>query len=193
MTISEEKSVLRKKQRAARLALSADDKKCKDDKIFEQMRKILSAAQENTVFTYVSGDIEVDTRRIIHYSLKVGKRVAVPRCSDSNGSMRFYYIDSPAQLEKGSFGILEPRIECPEASDLSHGLCIVPGLSFDGKGFRLGFGKGYYDRFLSKFGGVCIGMCYDADFTQTLPSDNFDRSVDMLVTETTVHEFNLCP
>lgn len=192
MTLCEGKALLRQKHKQARLAMTAEEKQHKDERIFEQMCKILDNTAENTVFTYVSGDIEVDTRRIIHYSLMVGKRVAVPRCLDGNGTMRFYYIDSPEQLIKGRFGILEPRADCAEVRDLSQGLCIVPGLSFDGRGRRLGFGKGYYDRFLAEFGGTAVGLCYACGFTKALPTDNFDRPVEILVTEAGVYRFNLC-
>lgn len=192
MTRGEEKAVLRRENKRLRIEMSAEKKQHNNEKISEQMCEIIDKSAENTVFTYVSGDIEVDTRRIINYSLKVGKRVAVPRCLDGNGTMRFYYIDSPAQLQKGRFGILEPCAYCKEADDLSRGLCIVPGLSFDGKGCRLGFGKGYYDRFLAEFKGTAVGLCYACNVTHSLPTDSFDRPVDMLVTEAGVYRFNLC-
>ena len=75
--------------------------------------------------------------------------------------MEFYEIHSLFELQPGTFGVLEP---VPENSRLvqeeTEGLCIVPGLSFDAEGYRLGYGKGYYDRFLSRFSGTTAGVCY---------------------------------
>lgn len=184
------KADLRRQQKKIRRAITAEEKLRKDSRIFERLREILTAGHENTVFTYVSGDMEVDTRQIILYSLKVGKRVAVPRCLDGKGNMRFYYIASLEQLEEGRFGILEPCRLCREVQDLSSGFCLVPGLRFDRKGYRLGYGGGYYDRFLAGFTGVSIGLCYDEDLMQALPVNSFDQAVDMLVTETALYRFH---
>ena len=94
------------------------------------------------------------------------------------------YIRSLDDLEKGTFGVLEPKHkQCKLVTDLSHGFCIVPGLCFDAKGYRLGYGKGYYDRFLSEFKGVTVGICYTSCVQYGLPHGYFDRPVDILVTE----------
>ena len=115
---------------------------------------------------------------------KDGKRIAVPKCIDKTGLMDFYYIDSTDCLKKGSFSIMEPDEEiCEKVTDFSDGLCLVPGLCFDYQGYRLGFGKGYYDRFLEKFGGISVGICYSRCIEKELPKGIFDKNADILVTD----------
>lgn len=136
-----------------------------------------------TLFTYVSKDIEVDTYSLIKAALANGKKVAVPRCA-ADRKMDFYYIKSLDDLESGSFGVMEPIADrCELVDDFSEGLCIVPGLSFDAEGYRLGYGKGYYDRFLSKFGGETVGLCYSNCIKWKLPHGHYDRPVDLIVTD----------
>ncbi len=137
-----------------------------------------------TVFTYVSKDIEVDTLAIIRAAWANGKKVAVPKCISQTREMDFYYITSMDDLENGAFGVLEPiESRCEKATDFSKGLCIVPGLSFDAEGYRLGYGKGYYDRFLSKFEGDTVGLCYSNCIKWKLPHGYYDKPVDMIVTD----------
>lgn len=186
--IKYKKQLLRTQMKSLRNSISREEKECRDAAIYQNLRRLFDKMAENMVFTYVSGNIEVDTFRIIHYSLKEGKRVAVPRCVNHTGEMKFYYITSMNQLEEGYFGILEPRPEyCEEVLDYSHGICLVPGLSFDLQGFRLGYGKGYYDRFLSVFHGMSVGLCYEDCLKPLLPIDLFDRKTEVLVTERNIY------
>lgn len=186
--IKYEKQLLRTQMKSLRNSISREEKERRDAVIYQNLQRLFDKIAENTVFTYVSGNIEVDTFRIIHYSLKAGKRVAVPRCINHTGEMKFYYIASINQLEEGHFGIFEPQPEyCKEVLDYSHGICLVPGLSFDLQGFRLGYGKGYYDRFLSVFHGVSVGLCYEDCLKPSLPVDLFDRKTEMLVTERKIY------
>ena len=98
--------------------------------------------------------------------------------------MEFYYIRSWQDLERASFGVMEPIVQrCERVEDESRGFCLVPGFSFDVQGFRLGYGGGYYDRFLSRFGGFTVGVCYSFCVQWNLPHGYYDRSVDLLVTE----------
>lgn len=137
-----------------------------------------------TLFTYVSKDIEVDTFALIKAAFANGKRVAVPKCVKDTREMIFYYIRSLDDLEPGAFGVMEPiEDRCVKVKDFSKGLCIVPGLSFDAEGYRLGYGKGYYDRFLSKFGGDTVGLCYSSCIKWKLPHGYYDRPVDLIVTD----------
>ena len=133
---------------------------------------------------YVSTPIEVDTFRIIRQAWEDGKRVAVPRCVPDTRNMEFYYIDSTDELSPGMFGVLEPEVN-PERlyAERGGGLCIVPAFSYDWRGYRLGYGKGYYDRFLSRFEGNMVGICYSECVQRSLPHGRFDRPVELLVTE----------
>lgn len=133
----------------------------------------------DTILTYISTDIEVDTIKFIDYLLESGKTVAVPKCEGKN--MRFIKITGFNSLVKGAFGILEPT-GSDEITDFKKTVCITPALSFDNDGYRLGYGGGFYDRFFEKFDGISVGICYDS-FIGSVPKEEYDRSVDILVTE----------
>ncbi len=117
--------------------------------------------------TYVFFIVEIQTDGILHRALAEGKALYLPRCLDDAGQMAFYRVQALEELESGSFGVREPSLAAPQYNmDLDgQALCLVPGLCFDNKGYRLGYGKGYYDRFLAKFRGVTLGLCYN-DFLQ---------------------------
>jgi 5-formyltetrahydrofolate cyclo-ligase len=98
--------------------------------------------------------------------------------------MDYYYINSFDDLEKGAYGLMEPDInKCQKVTDLNKGICLVPGLVYDREGYRLGFGKGYYDRFLINFHGITIGICYSRCVEQSLPRGFYDKPIDLVVTE----------
>ena len=182
--IKEVKKELRGRYRSYREGLPKAEKQQMDRAVYRRLIHLSSYQTNRVIFIYVSKPTEVDTLEIIRYSLRMGKRVAVPRCIPDTYQMQFYFIRSMEDLTPGMFGVLEPSAErCQPVSDLRHGLCVVPGISFDSKGYRLGYGKGYYDRFLSSFGGQTVGICYRACVPWILPHGYYDRPVDMLVTE----------
>ncbi len=178
------KAALREKYRNIRTAMTEDEKNSHDAAIAQQVRRLWQYEKNDTLLVYVSTPIEVDTHRIIEQALEDGKKVAVPRCVDGTRNMEFYYIRSLDDLESGSFGVLEPIPSKTELmTDYTRGLCIVPAFSYDWTGFRLGYGKGYYDRFLSRFEGNIIGICYSSCVQRSLPHGRYDRPVELLVTE----------
>ena len=189
--IREYKSALRKKVRNIRESMPQDEKKLLDGRILKNIMKLRQYKNNDTILTYVSTKIEVDTFALIHQAIKDGKRVAVPRCIDNSREMDFYYITSTEQLEPRTFGVLEPiKEECELLTDYSNGLCIIPGLMFDFEGYRLGYGKGYYDRFLSRFHGDTAGICYSSCVQWKLVHGFYDRRADLLVTEKYIRRTN---
>lgn len=178
------KTELRQKYRSLRQNMSQEIKDRYDKAIADQVMRLWQYKRQSVLLIYVSTPIEVDTLRIIQCALNDGKRVAVPRCIPNTRNMEFYYIRSLQDLEPGSFGVLEPN---PNPANLykesEGGLCIVPAFSYDWRGFRLGYGKGYYDRFLSRFEGNMVGICYSECVQRSLPHGRFDRPVELLVTE----------
>lgn len=180
------KTELRQKYKDVRSSMSADERCRIDTKIFNRLINLWQFRENSLILTYVSSPIEVDTRRLIAESLSRGKSVAVPRCIDGTRDMEFRLITSFYDLAPRSFGILEPSDDCPLVGDISQSLCIVPALSFDPSGYRLGFGKGYYDRFLSTYSGFAVGICYNACLEESLPHGKYDRKVSMLVTESKI-------
>lgn len=179
------KSELRQKYRSLRQAMPQEIKEQKDDAIALQVRRLWQYQRNNVLLIYVSTSIEVDTHRIIRRAIADGKRVAVPRCVPDTRNMEFYYIDSIEELSPGMFGVLEPSANPDRLyKECEGGLCIVPAFSYDWRGYRLGYGKGYYDRFLSRFEGNMVGICYSDCVQRSLPHGRYDRPVELLVTET---------
>jgi 5-formyltetrahydrofolate cyclo-ligase len=182
--IKEVKINLRTRYRGIRETMDKQKKLSMDSSMLSRLLALREYARNDTIFTYVSKPIEVDTLSLISAALANHKRVAVPRCVPDTYDMEFYYINSMEDLAKGTFGVLEPIIEkCTMVTDYSQGLCVVPGLAFDAQGYRLGYGKGYYDRFLSEFNGTTVGICYTACVQWNLPHGYYDKPVDLLITE----------
>lgn len=136
-----------------------------------------------TILTYVSKKGEVDTIGIIHAAFVNKKQVAVPYCK-GEGEMSFYLITSMDDLVKGKFGLMEPDTKkCRLLDDFTDSMCIVPAFTFDPQGHRLGYGGGYYDRFLSTYKGVSAGLCYGTFLKWDLPCEPHDIPVELLVTD----------
>jgi 5-formyltetrahydrofolate cyclo-ligase len=176
--------------KSRRNAKEPDDKTACDKTITDRLLSYKPYVSSDTVFVYVSKKIEISTEEIIKRSIKSGKIVAVPKCIPETYGMEFYRIHSLNELAPGAYGVFEPTAGVPLIKDFSKGVCIVPGLGFDIHGYRLGYGKGYYDRFLSSFGGVSIGLCYSRCVQPYLPHGKFDRQVHFLVTEKYLRKIN---
>lgn len=131
---------------------------------------------------YVSVFGEPDTYNIIDFALKNGKRIAVPYCKGQ--TMDFYEIHSLDDLEVGAFGI--PTVDASSAqkfSDFNNSICIVPALAFDIYGNRLGYGGGFYDRFLSKNEIQTLGLCYERCISAGISAENYDVKINSVLTE----------
>lgn len=178
------KNNLRAKYKKIRIEMKKEAKSIADKRIYDRLISLISYRNCKTVYVYVSTPIEVDTRRFIERALSDGKTVAVPRCVPNTRFMEFYKINSLSELVCGSFSVDEPMpIEENLMYDFNDSICIVPGLCFDKKGYRLGYGKGYYDRFLSNFEGNIIGICYSNCITNELFTGRYDRKCSLVVTE----------
>ena len=149
------KARLRRELIAQRRTMDKSKKEAADMDIFEQLKPYLD--NSGSVFIYASTEIEVDTRCSISYCLKRDIPIALPVSGDSE--LTFYYIESTDELVKGRYDIDEPPRLRTAIADKDT-LCVVPALCADGKGNRLGYGKGYYDRFLSGFCGLSVILCY---------------------------------
>lgn len=180
------KSILRKqyKLRRASLFVSDADKKKADDAIKEYFISLKKSHNISVFLIYVSFRDEVDTKELIEYLLSSGGKVAVPRCYE-NGRMEFFVISSLENLRTSAYGILEPEDdERFRVTDFEDSLCIVPGLAFDSSGMRIGYGGGYYDRFLEKHENmISVGFCYDSLIEKSVLTEKHDRKVDYIITE----------
>ena len=182
--IKERKRELRAYYKKLRAECPQDIKQDLDKELTQKFLLLDEYKNCDTLFAFVSMPIECDTSKIIDNALLDIKRVALPKCKNKSGIMDFYFINSKDDLKKGMYSIFEPDSDkCKLVTDFSHGLCLVPGLCFDFQGYRLGFGKGYYDRFLNDFGGTSVGICYSRYVEKSLPHGIFDKYTDILVTE----------
>ncbi len=162
----EEKAILRKE------LLSLRDESPEKELFLSHLESFEEFKNAQTVFCYVSAGSEVKTHSFIKEVLKT-KRVLVPYCIDKNGTMIAVEIKSLDELEEGFFGILSPKNPA-EFPKTEIDFAIVPAVAFDKDGYRLGYGKGYYDRFLSDITPYKLGICAKELFCEKLPHDEFD-------------------
>lgn len=131
---------------------------------------------------YYAFGSEVKTDLVLEKAKTLGKKVALP--SVEGESLAFYELSSGKYLVKGRFGIMEPLPYGPvDRIDL----LVVPGIAFDKKGYRLGYGKGYYDKFLAKKEVFSIGLAYSFQLLESLPKGKYDKRLDAVATEKGVH------
>lgn len=182
--IRPQKNALRTAALEWRKDLSRSNKQRMDFKIQSKVMNLWKFREVKTVLLYCAKPLEIDTRLLIERAIALGKTVAVPRCVPNTRDMDFYVIKSFADLAAGAFGVMEPVPEkCELLHDFTSSVCIVPALVYDSLGYRLGYGKGYYDRFLSGYKGACVGLAYADWVKESLPHGKFDRKVDIIVTE----------
>lgn len=204
----ETKKQMRARMRELREALGKDARAAADAAIAAQVRAHPAYAQAKAVFTYLSVGSEVDTRAIILDAWAAGKLVVVPRVVPGTRTMEWYAIDGfegllttkmgveepipdPARLvmppggESAVSGAVVPDSESSAAHQAGEGVAavaLVPGFTFDAQGYRLGYGGGFYDVFLPAFGGVSLGLCRKAQFSEApLPHDAYDVPVDEVI------------
>ena len=101
-----------------------------------------------TLLLYFPLANEINLIPVFNHAREKGMACAFPRCGDKKGEMSFYLVNTLDELEVGKFGICEPRADAPRLTDFSDAVAFVPALAFDKKGYRVGYGGGYYDRFL---------------------------------------------
>ena len=165
------------------MQMTPDEKSRADHLIADRLMSSDLYEKADALLVYISSQIEVGTHEIIRGALAAGKNVFAPRCISGTNQMQFCSIGSFEDLECGSWGILEPKQYCKVFSGSAAPVCITPALAYDPAGYRLGFGKGYYDRFLAGFEGVSIGLCYEACILESICRDSFDVPVDVIITE----------
>ena len=173
------KETLRRELLSRRRSMDKCTKKKCDDSIHTKLIALINERKPCQILCYVSTPIEVDTSRFLSELLERHEAVYVPRCSE--GNMRFFRIGALSELRKGAFGISEP-IGSDEFHDETDSVCVTPALSFDRDGYRLGYGGGYYDRFLKNYSGLSVGICYQS-FLGEIPTEPFDLPVDLLITD----------
>ena len=155
------KNHIRKLVQEKRNSLSEHEWEASSEEISKKLRGSNWYKNAKTVFTFVSMGHEVDTHKLIQQSWRDGKQVAVPIAKE-NGEIYFVPVDSFEELEKTSFGVLEPKkSKLYEITPKDTDIFLVPGLVFDTKGNRYGYGGGFYDRYAKKYPKLMkIALCF---------------------------------
>ena len=175
------KDEMRRAYKKIRAGLPASERFAKSERLCQHI--IASPFfTADSLFTFIGFGDETDTRPLIAAALQHGKRVAVP-VAKSGGRMDFVAITDLEHLQPSRFGMLEPtcgEIILPD----NRTLMIVPGLAFDRCGYRVGYGKGFYDRYLSRTQPMeTIGVCFHAQVAEAVPYDAYDIVVNWICTE----------
>lgn len=173
-----EKNLLRRRMKEIRDGLSPVYRKEAADSCRRQVLESSFYKEADWVYTYISFDSEMDTRDLICDMLKDGKHVAVPKIQGDK--MEFHEIHSLSECRPGVWGIPEPVME---ACVTESGLMLMPGLAFDKEGRRLGYGAGYYDKYLALHPGhYCCGLAYKEQVIEKVPANEYDISIHYLFT-----------
>lgn len=180
------KDEIRAAIKAKRRALSDAEIKEKSRLITGNLLSLPYLSEASTVMTYLSAFKEPDTSGIIDYLHQSEKKIVVPISNTSDYTITPSYLSSPDKLVRGAYGIFEPS-ECIAADINDINIALIPGIAFDIRGMRVGFGKGYYDRFLEQFTGLKIGICYDFQMLDFVPASEHDVKMDIIITEKRIY------
>jgi 5-formyltetrahydrofolate cyclo-ligase len=180
--LRERKRALRESMLVARAALSERAVAQKSAVIQGRLLGLDEFRHARLVHCYVGVKAgEVRTDRILAETLRSGRRLALPRIEGDR--LIHHEIRSTEELVPARFGLYEPPSSAPRIDPAEIDLVVVPGLAFDRAGNRLGFGKGYYDRFLGEARAGKVALLYAVQLLDEVPADEHDVPVDMLVTE----------
>lgn len=168
--------------------MSEETYKARSRKILDRLisSEVLQGAQ--TIACTMSNFPEVETRDLIRYLWKNQKTIVVPKCDVKSKKMYFYAIDSFEQLEVVYAGIEEPIPEVTQLVDeAAIDVVVVPGVLFNAQGYRIGFGGGYYDRFLANYSGKTVSLAFQEQIMDEIPLEGHDLPVQMLVTDVQIY------
>ncbi len=180
------KSSLRKETLAKRDSIPTPVRKVKDSAVFEKLLTLDKFRESQVVLFYASFRSEVNTTDLIRRALDMGKRVLLPRVDEEETALKIYEIKSMDDVSPGYMGIPEPGALEENARGLEGvGLVIMPGAAFDPRGYRLGYGRGYYDRLLSEevLLPTLAALAYEEQVLESVPSEAHDIRVDIIVTD----------
>lgn len=185
-TVALQKSELRKKAKLIRASMGEESLKEISEKICQRVVSLEEFSNADAVFCYASTQNEICVDEISKSALALGKTLAFPRCK-KDGAMDFFSVKAMWELTPGMLGILEPSENCPLVSpfDFENSICILPALSFDKRGYRIGYGKGYYDRYLALHPDslYLVGVCARALLFDSLAHDHYDIPANAVVNE----------
>ena len=174
-----DKKALRREIREKKRAMSQEEIVSRSEKLGQLFVQSQAYRDAKTIYGYLPYNQEVRTVPILEQALRDGKRVAVPKIYGD--TMKFLYLDDLSQVEKNAMGIPEPVADTPVAEDKT-ALVLMPGVAFTKKGDRIGYGGGFYDRFLAEEPDhPTLALCYDFQIVEHLPTEDYDIPVDTVL------------
>ena len=174
-----DKKTLRQKIREQKRAMTAEQIQTASEKLTRMFLETELYQKAKTLYGYLPYNQEVRTVPILERALADGKKVAVPKVYGD--TMKFIYLPDLTQVETGYAGIPEPIADGPEGDDPT-ALVLMPGMAFDKEGHRIGYGGGFYDKFLAEEPGhPTIALCYAFQMVEQLPTEEFDVPVDQVL------------
>lgn len=189
-TVDERKRALRAHYKQLRRELGEDGRAAADAGIKANLLALPEFAKAEVLLAYLDFGPEVRTRGVIETAWDAGKVVALPWCVPGTHEMRWYRVTSFDALVRSKLGVEEPMPDPAHEQLLGTGqpmLALVPGLTFDASGYRLGYGGGFYDTFLAGFDGVSVGLCRETAWSDDLRAqgiiDAHDLPVQIVVSE----------
>lgn len=174
-----DKAELRREIREKKRAMTDVQIEEASARLGEQFVNCPAYLQAKTIYGYLPYNQEVRTVPMLEQALRDGKRVAVPKVFGDE--MKFIYLDDFTKVEKGYAGIPEPVADGPVAED-KEALVLMPGLAFTKAGDRMGYGGGFYDRFLAdEPNHPTVALCYAFQIVESIPTEEFDIPVDCVL------------
>lgn len=175
--------------RSMRNAMTPENRHSASMQVIDNLQRLSVFNTARTIHTYVAWRDEVDNHALIAELLRQGRTVIVPKVDLAHQRLLHYRIDHFCELRPGAFGILEPHDSSHAVQSLtsdSFDLILVPGVAFDVRGNRLGYGGGYYDRFLQSLTTPTVALAFDRQLVPALPVQSHDRAVQYIVTESRI-------
>ena len=180
-----DKTELRRRIREKKRAMTPEEIEERSRELGRKFAATEAYRKAKTVYGYMPYNQEVRTVPMLEQALRDGKKVAVPKCYGDE--MKFIYLDDLTKVAKGYAGIPEPIADEPVAHDET-ALVLMPGLAFDPQGHRIGYGGGYYDRYLEQYPvPVKLGICFAFQLVDAIPAETFDQAADVVICPHTDH------
>ena len=174
-----DKKELRRQIREMKRAMTEEQIVAASERLGELFLDCPQYKEANTIYGYLPYNQEVRTVPMLEQAMKDGKRVAVPKCYGEE--MRFIYMDDLSKVEKGYANIPEPIADEPVADDKT-ALVLMPGMAFTKDGKRMGYGGGFYDKFLAaEPDHPTVALCYGFQMVEDLPTEDYDIPVDCVL------------
>lgn len=194
MMINEEKKEIRKTILSLRNAVPREKIETMSDYICRRFIALDKVRSCSSLMIFLSFGSEVDTDYIIRWAWKHKKRVMAPLCKPETKELAVFAIATFDDVEPGYYGIREPkRALLQPVAKKEIDLVVVPAVAFDRRGYRVGYGGGYYDRFLADMGAPRIGLAFSCQIIPEAPINQYDHAVDGIVTETEYIKTGIMP